>query len=123
MKYVKIGDVATFQNGFAFKSKDFVTDGKYRIIKIKELKNGFIEFFDNSASVNIDINENNKKYTAKNGDILFALTGDPVSRNNPSSWVGRVSLYSHDDISFINQRVCKLIPTEKVNPLYIYYYF
>lgn len=45
---MQIGEVASFQNGYAFKSKDFVQDGKYKIIKIKELKNGKVRFFNDS---------------------------------------------------------------------------
>lgn len=51
---MQIGKVASFQNGYAFKSKDFVQDGKYKIIKIKELKDGKVRFFNDSASVNVD---------------------------------------------------------------------
>lgn len=120
---MQIREVASFQNGYAFKSKDFVQDGKYKIIKIKELKNGKVRFFDDSASVDFDDEKIIEKYSVKNGDILFALTGDPVNKNNPLSWVGRVSVYEDDQLALINQRVCRLIPNEGLNAKYIYYYF
>lgn len=120
---MKIGDIASFQNGYAFKSKDFLNNGLYRIIKIKELKDGKVKFFDDSASINIDDEQKYEKYIVEKGDILFALTGDPVNKNNPLSWVGRVSVYEDDDPALLNQRVCKLISSDKVNSKYIYYYF
>lgn len=120
---MQIGEVASFQNGYAFKSKDFVQDGKYKIIKIKELKDGKVRFFNDSASVNVDDERIIEKYIVEKGDVLFALTGDPVNKNNPLSWVGRVSVYEDDQLAVLNQRVCKLVPKEGLNAKYIYYYF
>lgn len=120
---MQIGEVAIFQNGYAFKSKDFVQDGKYKIIKIKELKDGKVRFFNDSASVNVDDERIIEKYIVEKGDVLFALTGDPVNKNNPLSWVGRVSVYEDDQLALLNQRVCKLVPKEELNAKYIYYYF
>lgn len=120
---MQIGEVASFQNGYAFKSKDFVQDGKYKTIKIKELKNGKVRFFNDSVSVNVDDERIIEKYIVEKGDVLFALTGDPVNKNNPLSWVGRVSIYEDDQLALLNQRVCKLVPNEELNAKYIYYYF
>ena len=36
-KKIRVGDVVTFQNGYAFKSKSFTTNGNYKLIRIKEL--------------------------------------------------------------------------------------
>ena len=119
---MKLSEVCDFQNGYAFKSKDFIQDGKYKVIKIKELKDGFVRFFDNSATI-LDIDESKKRYIVEKDDILFALTGDPVSKNNPLSWVGRVSKYYNDEDALLNQRVCKLIPNDSVDKDFIYYYF
>ena len=121
-KKVKIADVCSFQNGFAFKSTEFSKSG-IPIIKIKEMKDGEIKFFRDSAFIDDDID----KYGAdkvENGDILFALTGDPVSKNNPLSWVGRVSKYRGNAVCLLNQRVCKALVDElKISTDYLYYYF
>ena len=50
----KIGEYATFQNGFAFKSKDFKQDGDYRVIKIKELKDGTVKIGNDTACHHVD---------------------------------------------------------------------
>jgi len=120
---MKVGEVAKFQNGYAFKSKDFKPDGQYAVIKIKELKDGEVRFFDDTAYVDIEDEKYYEKYIVKEGDILFALTGDPVSKSNPLSWVGRVAIYNHKKEALLNQRVCKLVPSGGVNPKYIYYFF
>lgn len=120
---MKIGDVAKFQNGFAFKSSDFKKNGEFPVIKIKELKDGEVKFFSDSVCVDVDLDAGYRKFLVQEGDVLFALTGDPVNKPNPLSWVGRVSVYNHKEEALINQRVCKLLPTKKVNPKYIYYFF
>lgn len=119
----KIGDYFSFQNGYAFKSKDFTEDGQYRIIKIKELKDGTVKFFKDSARINPTDEFNLDKYIVQKGDVLFALTGDPVNKSNPLSWVGRVSYYNHDEPALLNQRVCKVIPTSNVPNEFLYYFF
>ncbi len=120
---MKIGDIAKFQNGFAFKSKDFKRNGEFPIIKIKELKDGEVKFFSDSAYVDVELEDGYRKYLVQEDDILFALTGDPVNKPNPLSWVGRVSIYKHKEKALLNQRVCKLLPSKNVNPKYIYYFF
>lgn len=119
---VKLGDVCRFQNGFAFKSSLFINDGNINVIKIKEIKDGKIVFLNTSASVKND--QIYKKYQANNGDVLIALTGDPVARTNPASWVGRVAIYREYYPSLINQRVAKFLPdTAILYPNFVYYFF
>jgi len=119
---VKLGDVCKFQNGYAFKSSQFTNNGNIKIIKIKEIKEGKIIFFDDSASV--FYNDKYKKYQVENDDILVALTGDPVARPNPASWVGRIAIFKGSEKALINQRVAKFLPNKTVLfPLFIYYFF
>ena len=64
--------VARFQNGYAFKSKDFSIKGNYRIVKIKELKDGKIKFYDDSKFISINDISRYEKYLVNKNDILFA---------------------------------------------------
>lgn len=116
-----VGEYTDFQNGFAFKSKDFQPVGEYKVIKIKELKAGGVKFSEDTAYVNYS--DGIEKYIVNEGDVLFALTGDPVSKPNPLSWVGRVSIYNEKAKAVLNQRVCKLLPKDTLNPKYLYYFF
>ena len=122
-KTYKLSDLVDFQNGFAFKSTDFLCNGKYKIIRIKELKNGLVKFFEDTASVLSDPDEIMSKFLVNKGDVIFALTGDPVNKSNPNSWVGRVSLYTHNETAYLNQRTCKLTNYRGVVPKYLYYFF
>ena len=82
-KEVRLGDYIQFQNGYAFKSSDFQERGKYKIVKIKELKDGGVKFFSDTACIDIQDFSEYEKYSIENDDVLFALTGDPVSKPNP----------------------------------------
>ena len=118
-----VGDFFSFQNGYAFKSKDFVREGKYKIVKIKELKDGLVQFFDDTAEVDLPDNFDFDKYIIRKGDVLFALTGDPVNKPTPLSWVGRVAYYNYDEPALLNQRVCKAIPKTDIPSDFLYYFF
>ena len=117
-----VGDFFDFQNGYAFKSKDFLNQGKYKIIRIKELKDGLVKFFSDTVYID-DADCNIYKYMVEKGDVLFALTGDPVSKSNPLSWVGRVSYYEHDEPALLNQRVCKAIAKADISKEFLYDFF
>ena len=122
-KECRLGDYCDFQNGYAFKSSEFKTNGEYKIVKIKELKDGLVKFFNDSASVDIQDIKEFEKYKIYRNDVLFALTGDPVSKPNPLSWVGRVSIYRNDENALLNQRTCKIKKSEKIDNRFLYYYF
>ncbi len=120
-KEVKVSSVCSAQNGYAFKSKEFSCEGNYYVIKIKELKNGQVLI--TSDTDKTIYNEKYKKFEIHQGDILFALTGDPTNKQNPLSWVGRVSKYNNKEVSLLNQRVCKILFSDEIDKDYFYYYF
>lgn len=122
-KECRLGDYCDFQNSYAFKSSEFKTNGEYKIVKIKELKDGLVKFFDDSASVDIHDIKEFEKYKIYRNDVLFALTGDPVSKPNPLSWVGRVSIYRSDENALLNQRTCKIKKSDEIDNQFLYYYF
>ena len=123
MKY-RIGDYFSFQNGYAFKSNDFCSmQSGTVVIKIKEFKDNRIDFDSGSARI-MNPAPYLQQYGVKDGDILFALTGDPISRNNPNSWVGRVARYEKNYFALLNQRTCKAIQIKDgLEPDYLYYFF
>ena len=112
-KFTSINNVASFKNGFAFKSKNYTTEG-IRIIRISNVQDGKIidknpKFYpDNSTK---DYSE----YLLEDGDLLMSLTGD----------VGRVGFIKSELLpAYLNQRVLKVECDEKVIlKKYIFYFF
>lgn len=122
-KEIEIGEVADLINGFAFKSKDFLTnktsDSVLPILKIKNVANGDANFND---VVYHQYTDKLKNYVISKNDILIALTGNhPFAK---SQVVGGVSRYNHNENALLNQRVGKIISRDKskLNNDFLYYF-
>lgn len=100
---VKLGSLCDIQNGFAFDSKLFNNDGKgLPLIRIRDIKRGYSETFTTEECDNA--------YIVKDGDYLIGMDGE----FNIGQWKSENAL--------LNQRVCKLLPSSKILPRFIYYY-
>lgn len=107
----KLGEMVNFLSGYSFKSNSFLPFGKYKIVTIKAVQDGYLEL-KNASQINIPPN-NLPEYCYLNiGDILLSLTGN----------VGRCCLID-DSHLLLNQRVAKLQPTNSVYYPYIYFFF
>lgn len=85
-----LGEVATILNGFAFKSKQFVSDGGKPLVRIRDI-------FKDSTAVGY-VGEYDARYLVMPGDLLVGMDGD----FNSARWRGPEAL--------LNQRVCKITP-------------
>jgi type I restriction enzyme S subunit len=108
-RIVTLGEVADVQNGYAFRSDEFLKGG-IPIIKIKNIASGKItiddlDFYENNI-------ENMKTFQINKGDILVSMTGSHISQI--SSAVGKVAKYNLKIISLLNQRVGKIYPKENL---------
>lgn len=95
---VELDDVSDFINGYTFKSSSYCDNGKYKIITIANVQDGFM-LIDGSKTIKelpINITEDQK---LSKGDILVSMTGN----------VGRVCLVDNDNC-LLNQRVGKIKP-------------
>lgn len=108
---VELGTILSFENGFAFQSRSYHEEGKYRIITIKNVQDGRID--SQGASCIDDIPLRMKKGCILSiGDVLLSLTGN----------VGRVGIVCEDNL-LLNQRVAKFVPNDiRILPL-LYFYF
>ena len=83
-------------SGYAFKSSEFNDEGKYKIITIKNVKDG--QFDGDNVNCMINIPEKMPEHCKLvDGDILLSLTGN----------VGRVCIV-HGENFLLNQRIAKL---------------
>ena len=91
---VKLGDVCTVVNGFAFDSKKFNDEKKgIPLIRIRDVIRGYSEtFFDGEYS---------DDYLINNGDALIGMDGE----FNLSIWKGGQAI--------LNQRVCRIFSNYK----------
>lgn len=107
----KVSDLIKIQSGFAFKSGSFVESGKYRLITIKGVQDGYLEL--NNADKIEELPSRMPDFCKLQiGDILLSLTGN----------VGRCCLVDRTDL-LLNQRVAKLYPIKERDRAYIYFLF
>ncbi|MEO1959092.1 MAG: restriction endonuclease subunit S, partial [Nautiliaceae bacterium] len=105
----RLGEVCKLQNGYPFKSKDYVKNGRYMIITISNVKKGYLDL--NEVKTINSLPQNIQNYQIlKLGDILISMTGN----------VGRVCLVNKNNC-LLNQRVGKLEITINLNPMFLYY--
>ena len=108
-----LGEVVKIQPGFAFKSWDFSSNSWFSVIKIKNIQPPFIKLESDDLVV-IDSYSKDKlsKFEVRNWDYLIAMTGETI---------GKVGKYNLGNFAYINQRVCKVIKSEKSDYRFIYY--
>ena len=96
-KDVKLGEIADFYNGYAFKSESYINNGTYKIITIANVQQGKLIYNQTNTIMELpkDIQPNQ---ILSVGDIIFSMTGN----------VGRVCTVSTNNC-LLNQRVGKII--------------
>ena len=108
---VRLSRILSFVNGFAFQSKSYVANGRYRVITIKNVKDGEI---DSNGAPFVDCLPISMKQECilGIGDVVVSLTGN----------VGRVGIVYESDL-LLNQRVAKIVPYDKNLLPFLYFYF
>lgn len=112
MTLKKLSEVCDFQNGFAFKSSKFKSNG-CPILRISNIQNNEIStkdlvFFDPS-----DYKDNFERYKVVKDDILIAMSGGTT---------GKLGVNTTNDIYYLNQRVGKFSPRQDILRQYLYYF-
>jgi len=108
-----IGDVVELFNGYAFKSSDALEKG-YKWLKIANVGIGEIKW-DNSSYLPEGYENEYNRFNLKVGDVVVAMT-----RPTLGNQLKIARLKNKDDESLLNQRVAKLLFSEKVSSEYMY---
>ncbi|MEH7593825.1 restriction endonuclease subunit S [Bacillus toyonensis] len=117
MKY-KLDDVAEFQKGFAFKSKQF-TDLGTKIVKVSNLTNDSVNS-EGCVYIDSSIERDYIKYRLNKDDIIIATVGSWP--NNPASVVGKVvKVPGSVQGSLLNQNAVRVKAKENFDQNYLYY--
>ena len=109
----RLEDVCGLQNGFAFKSSTFKPSGA-PILRISNIQGGRIEagnrlvFFDPK-----DYRENLDRYRIVEDDLLIAMSG---------ATTGKLGFNTESTVYYLNQRVGKFEPSEKLNKRFLYHF-
>lgn len=98
----RLPDVCRIQYGYAFDSAKFSADEGVPLVRIRDVVRGYSETY--------TIEECSEDYLVNDGDMLIGMDGE----FNIAHWNG--------GRAYLNQRVCRLIPTDEIDPLYLYYF-
>lgn len=108
---VKLGDICSFMNGYAFKSEEF-TDNGIPVIKIKNIKHNLINI---STADYSKENDKLKGFIVKNNDMVISLTGELS---------GDVGINTTGQLCYLNQRTARIdVISPHINSRYLYHYF
>jgi type I restriction enzyme S subunit len=110
----KVADLCEVKSGYAFKSKDWQTEGN-PVMKIKNITNNTVDIND-CDYVDDEVAKNAEKFELFEGDVLIAMTG---------ATVGKVGLIPKiDKRIYINQRVGLFRPFSEIeNNVYLVFSF
>ena len=107
MKYIKLSDICDLQNGYAFKSTDYVNKSNTMNCRMSNIRPGAIFDIEYSPKYLPDnFVEKDSNYLLKDGEIVIAMTdlaGDPKILGVPAQVV------TNGKNVLLNQRVGKLI--------------
>lgn len=99
----QLKEISVALSGFAFKSKNYTPDGKNTVIKIGNVKDGYLDFSRDKTRTNEVTDRILQKYLLKQGDCLITLTGTRGKRD-----YGFVSMIERQTDYLLNQRVAAL---------------
>jgi len=105
---IKLNSFVDIISGFPFKSNYYNENGKYKIVTIKNVQDGFFVSIVTDRIEEVPDNMNEKLFL-NTGDILMSLTGN----------VGRVCLVFGENY-ILNQRVVKFLVKEDIDKGFIY---
>lgn len=102
MEKINLGEVVDIISGYAFKASEFKRTG-VPVIRISDLDGDRVRISENTARIDeADIDD---KYLLKKGDLLIGLSGS----------IGKIGVFSSDELAYLNQRVGKVITKEGIS--------
>ena len=107
-----IGEACDLITGFPFKSKYYLDEGNYKVVRGDNVKTGFIKW-DEKTRCWDELNDNLKKYLLKKEDIVLAMDGN-VGQN-------RAVISEKDLPALLAQRVACIRSNNKFDQNFIRY--
>ena len=107
-------EISTAFGGAAFKSGDFLSEGKYQVIKIGNVRPGVVRLLERPAF--IDNIEGYERYLLQKGDVIITLTGTRKKRD-----YGFSVIVAQDNL-LLNQRVAAIRFSKDYLPKFFMYY-
>ena len=111
VQWMTLGEVCKIQNGYAFKSSLFKTNG-LPILRISNIQNERIDTKNLVYFNEKDYKINLYQFEIKKGDIVIAMSG---------ATTGTIAISNLDTKYYLNQRVGKFIPKDNLLNKFLYF--
>ena len=95
--WTRLGDIARFQGGYAYKSGEYVATSNNQVIRLGNVKNDKLLLDVNPVFITNDYADDTQQYCIKVDDILFTMTGTRRKRD-----YFYTKLITNDDIYSLN---------------------
>ena len=116
VREVKLGDIITYNKGYAFKSNEYANKGKM-VVRVTDFT---LDSISDNDAVYVAPEDKYRKFIINTGDILIQTVGSWA--NNPNSIVGKVvRVPAKCDNTYLNQNIVRIIPNKDFNNTYLYY--
>lgn len=114
-KMTRMSDIAKFQNGFAFNSKDFSKSGEWQVFRLGNIRDGFLFYENKPVFISEKLAKTQEKFIPKVGDSLISMTGTRFKQD-----YGFACIVEKDEKILVNQRVGRIIPIkDKIIPKFL----
>ncbi len=116
-KLKKLGQLATYTKGFAFKSQDYRSEG-IRIIRVSDLGAEFIKPDNEKVFITSELAEDYERYKLNKDEIIITTVGSKPELVD--SAVGRGVFVHHPNEGVLNQNLLKLEVLVEVNSRFLF---
>lgn len=110
---VKLGMLFDYIGGYAYNSNHYVEGSENQVIRIGNVKNGYMPLENNPVFISDEMAENTERFKIKVGTILFTMTGTKGKRDYFFTHLVRSEDCMNKNL-FLNQRVGCFIPRHQV---------
>ncbi len=104
-EWVKVGEISNLKGGYAYKSKEFLGESEYQLIRMGNIRPNLFRLNVNSVFITPEMADSTREYEILSGDILLTMTGTKGKRD----YLYSLLVQDEDLVKrklFLNQRLC-----------------
>lgn len=108
--WCRLGELITFVGGYAYDSHSFIDKSDYQVLRLGNVKNGYLQLSAKPVFINLKLAEKTKAFKCITNDILVTMTGTRLKRD----YFFTTLVTENDKNLYVNQRVGCLRPTKLI---------
>ena len=119
-KWVRFGDIAIFQGGYAYKSTSYIPKSNNQVIRLGNIKQGDFLPSEKQVFISDDLANETDQYRVKANDILISMTGTRRKKDYFYAVIIEQNMLQ-DTAYYLNQRVGCFRTFNNIYPQFLYY--